>query len=343
MKWQDQTSAYHHILLIVTVIFSNLVDCDFLSSKYFPEPLGEESDNFAYRIKQEESSTRSFAWYGLLINILIKMISLNESLKASTQGRVIREIFWEKGSLFFVTRHIPKDLNVAVRRRIVAIAWIEFICSLLFFAYFFAIHFDGVSSTHLQYNTMLSLKGTLLLKGSSGLFVFMSLYHHISMKEFCSQFGCSSFCPIFFETPSPERGRGKGRILANVDKSLPCIIFMKSVDVSIGVLLWIGLVSVQKENSSGNAPKEESTLMGLIFATQMFTHILVLILGSVVVWCVESINESVRFLILIAKFSEMAQTMPLFHSVPVKGTSKYLNRVKTSFARKQWLKILRMA
>lgn len=274
-------------MLIIIVVLSICIDSDWLASHYFVASLREEADYLAFRIEQEESLTRAFAWYGLMINIFLKMTCLNVSMKSSLQGRSIRNKLWERGHVFIppLMKQLPKDFDAAVRARVIAITWIELICSILFFAYFFVILFDGVAATHFQASKkqMFSLQGILILKGTSGIFVVLSLAHHLRLKDFFSQFGCTFICPTIFETQSRTRSRGRSKMLSTMKKSLSCILFVKTLDFGVGVLLWISLVSARKI-LGWDAPKEVTTMMDLILTTNLFTNNLVPFLIIIVAW-----------------------------------------------------------
>jgi hypothetical protein len=59
-------------------MLSICVDFDWISSTYTPEQLGDDEDNaIAYKIDQEESLLQAITWYGVLVNLLLKLLCLN--------------------------------------------------------------------------------------------------------------------------------------------------------------------------------------------------------------------------------------------------------------------------
>ena len=268
------------------MVFSICIDVDWMSYKYFPTPLDEEA--LAYRIQQETSLTYIIVWYSLLINSFTKVLCLNESLKTSNHGRKIRKKFLERGGKCLISSHIPDDLSSAVRDKVIALSWIEIICSLLYFGCFFVIEFDGISSSLFRDvpDQILSLEGAILFKATSGFFVFLSLAHHIRVRDFVGLFGCKYVCPTLDDSYSIGRGRNENDdIMSRMEKSFKCIIFLKGLDFVLGTIVWMGLVSVHRQTGF-DAPKETTTLLGLIFATQIFTSIIAPVLVAVVFWCV---------------------------------------------------------
>ena len=268
MKWVN-SQAYHSIALIIIVIISVCVDIDWLSYKYYPTSLNEEGE-LAYRLKQETSLVYSAAWYALLINIFLKLFCLNEALKSNKHGRNIRQQLLGRFGRCCISRFVPKNLSAAVKDKVVALAWIEFICSLLCFACFFVIEFDTVSSS-LFWNVsgqIFSLQATLLYKGLSGGCVLLSFAHHITMKDAVAIIACHGLCPGLVDDHRSNR-----ETFSSVGKSSCCIIMTKLFDLSFSVLLWMALVSVY--NKMGfDAPKDVNTFNGVVLGTLIFTSII---------------------------------------------------------------------
>jgi len=316
-------SQYHSILLIVVVAISLCIDVDWMSYKYFPTALDEES-SLAYRIQQETSLVWIISWYSLLINSFLKGICLNVYLKSSNHGRNIKKMLWERGGKCFIPSRIPEDLGAAVRDKAIALSWIEIVCSLLYFSYFFVIEFDVVSSTLFRDfpNQILSLQGSLLVKAASGFIVFLSLAHHIRVRDFVGLFWCNSVCPALDDSHS-STSRGPGRILSRMEKSFRCIIFVKALDFTAGVILWTSLVSVHRQTGF-DAPKDVTTLLGMIFATQMFTSTIAPIQGAVVFWY---IRISTRDLGIIGQRTTTAtETAPVSNSSNSSSRRRRRNR-----------------
>ena len=281
VEWLNK-NFYHSILLIVTVMISICIDTDWLYSKYFSTSLVDE-DELAYRIEQETSVIYAITWYTLLINIFLKLSCLNEALKCNVHGMNIHDQFWKGffGKCFIQIN--PHDVGVAVKDKIIALVWLEFLCSLVCFGCFFVIEFDIVSAPVFWNvpNQVLSLQGSLLIKAVSGCLMFLSLAHHIPLL---ATFGCHHTCPMLVEEyqHSAERSNDK-KILATVSQSLWCIGLTKTLDFTVGIIVWIGLVYVQG-NVGFDAPKAVMTFLGTIFSTLILTSILCPLLVLSVVW-----------------------------------------------------------
>ncbi len=259
-------------MLIAVVFVSICIDIDFLLSNFFPEPINEDINSL--RMDQDESLTRLFALYGIIFNIGLKPFSLVGCLNASSRGRNIRNRMWERGHVLLppLSHQIPEDLNNVIQSRAIAIAWIELICCVLYFACIFSIEMDWVSSTAFQEGTNISLEGSLILKATSGVIVLLSLRQHINMKDFWSHFGCR----IRSNSGSPTNASSSA-----FRKSLRCIFLTKSIDFSIAVLIWIKLVQ-SRDGIRWNAPKDLKAMTDLILAITLFTHILTPLLLAVV-------------------------------------------------------------
>ena len=287
VAWQNKHSC-HSILLILTMMLSTCIDIDWLDYKYFPTPLIEE-DALAYRIQQEGSVVYAIVWYCILFNIFMKLLCLNEALKYSTQGRNIRGQLCDRFGKFFLSTSIPGDLAAAVKDKVIAQVWVEFICSLIFLACFLAILFDGITSRLFSDvpNQLLSLQGLLLIKCVSGLFVALSMAHHISMKDVVGVFAYHSIPPA-----SSREGK---RVLSSIGKSWCILTTIKVLDFSVGVLLWISLVSVSRKMGLTDSPKNMKCFLSTVYCTLIFTTIVSMIYSLVVVLYVNTLSKCKRF------------------------------------------------
>ena len=287
VAWQNKHSC-HSILLILTMMLSTCIDIDWLDYKYFPTPLIEE-DALAYRIQQEGSVVYAIVWYCILFNIFMKLLCLNEALKYSTQGRNIRGQLCDRFGKFFISTSIPGDLAAAVKDKVIAQVWVEFICSLIFLACFLAILFDGITSRLFSDvpNQLLSLQGLLLIKCVSGLFVALSMAHHISMKDVVGVFACHSIPPA-----SSREGK---RVSSSIGKSWCILTTMKVLDFSVGVLLWISLVSVSRKMGLTDSPKNMKCFLSTVYCTLILTTVVSMIYSLVVVMYMNRLSKRERF------------------------------------------------
>ena len=262
-------------------------DFDWLSSRYVTDPLEDEDQGniFAYRIAQEESLVHNVAWYGIFINAILKAISLNYSLQSSERGSLVRLRVWERINVFCtLTASSYDDVNEAVQTKLVAVLWIELISLIISFSSFFVIDIKGVSSELFQDGPtqLLSLQASLLYKGTSGVIFFLSLFHHIRLKDFLAQFGCTSCCPEW-GVMMTSGVRGRMRLVSTLRKSMKCVVIAKISDFAIGVLLWINLASAHREFTR-DAPKDTIVLFALLVSTQTMTCIISPVLCLVVTW-----------------------------------------------------------
>ena len=280
-------SKRQSIALLVIVLLSICVDFDWLSSRYLAGPLEDEGQGniFAYRIEQEDSLVHSIAWYGILINVFLKAVSLNFSLQSSKRGSLVRSKFWERVNVFctfIASSH--EDVTKAVQSKLVAVLWMELTSSIIVFSSFFIIDIKGVSSELFQDGPtqLLSLQASLLYKGASSVIFFLSLFHHIRLKDFLAQFGCTSCCPEWGVMMNSE-ARGRRRLIPTLKKSMKCIVVAKISDFAIGVLLWINLASAHKKFTR-DEPKDAIVLFALLVSTQTMTCILSPILCFIAAW-----------------------------------------------------------
>ena len=255
------------------------IDIDWLSYKYFPNALS--SEDLSYRIEQDSSLVWTLQWYSVLTSCILKLVCLDNTLKQSSKGSALRNTAKSFLENCLISNNIPDDIGKTVMKRLVAISWIELCVSVIAFVCFFGIEFNLVSSLVFldTPNQLISLQGSLLLKGASGFLLFLSLVHNVSKRDmiglFCHQFSSSA--------------RNHARVLSKLDQSMKCIIFTKLIDFVASAVLWMGLVSAHRETGF-DAPKEVSTFLGLIFSIQIVTSILTPILGINIIWWVSFLS-----------------------------------------------------
>lgn len=233
-------------------------------------------------MEQDESLLQTFVWYGLLINIIFKVVSLNYILKSSSRGRFIRAMLSKKFGVFCAVITSQEDMNEAARAKLIAILWGEIVSLISCFVVFFIIDSKGSSSDLFQDGSkqLLSLQASLLYKGCSGAIVFLSLAHHVRLKDFWMQFGCDICCPSTLQGVTSDR---RGRITSTLHRSRKCITIAKLIDLSTGLLLFINLSSVHKEFTR-DEPKEIIVLFILLVSVQTFSCIVTPCLGLTVAW-----------------------------------------------------------
>jgi hypothetical protein len=267
-------SKRQSIALLVLVLLSICVDLDWILSTYAPEQLGEYS--ITYRIEQQESILQAITWYGVVTNLLMKLICLNFSLRSSRRGMFVRSTIWQRVQIFCI--YEPEDdINEATRSKIIAIVWTEMFALASCFVSFFVIDSKGGSSALWQDGPrqLLSLQATLLYKGVTGVLFFLALLHHISLRDLLPGACCHTQ-----ETPAD---RGRRRITSTLRSSKKCIEVTKMTDFAIGVVLWVNLVHAHKDFTR-DAPKDSIVLYALLSVTQVMSLIISPCLCAVVAW-----------------------------------------------------------
>lgn len=283
--WQEK-SKRHAVLLMVVVAISIFIDVDWLTAKYLPLSLGE--DELAFRIKQDGSFAFKGAWWGVLANAVIKVLCLNETLKTNEHGRSIRARCGRIGRKFLISTQVA-DLDRAIKDKIVVIAVMELICSLLSFGCFFAIEFDVVNSPLFWNvpNQLASMQGLLLIKGTSGFLVFLSLVRHVRVKDFAC--GLQGYiCPGLIES-----GSGRLSLAHRIKRSSKCLVFAKVLDFAVAISLWTCLAKTHAELGF-DAPKDIAAFQACVFSTQVATSIVAPVMGLAVAWYIRMSRRSPR-------------------------------------------------
>ena len=266
VSWQDQKT--HIVSLVAIVGITIIFDIDWLISNYFVESLGGENDAFEFKLTQRTSFVWQMAWWAEAINVFVKIISINDYLNV-----------WSLLRGYFMSS--KTDVSKSVSQKVILVTWVELLSSLILFVYFFLIQFDVVSGRMNVFNEapvqILSVQATLLFKGTSGIVVFLSLVHHIKIRDLCGQCGCSYFCVV----DSRESRRNRKKIVSSLKRSLNCITFAKAVDFVFGVMLWISLVNAQS-SILHDAPKDVKAVLILMIMTNSFTSLTPLLVGSII-------------------------------------------------------------
>lgn len=260
-----------HIVSLVSIIVMTIVfDIDWLIGNYFVQSLGE-NDNFEFELTQGTSFVWQMAWWAVAINIFVKILSLNEFLNV-----------WSHVRGYFVSN--MKDISASVSQKVILVAWIEVLSSLLLLVYFFLIQFDLVSGRLNVFSEapvqILSVQATLLSKVTSGIFVFLSLVHHIKIRDLCGQCRCGSSYFCVADTRRQTR-RSRKKIVSSLKRSLKCIAFTKAFDFVLGVMLWISLVNAQT-SIQYDAPKDVKVMSIVMSVTNSFTSLTPLLVGSII-------------------------------------------------------------
>eukprot|EP00985_Skeletonema_marinoi_P003448 scaffold1487_cov130-Skeletonema_marinoi.AAC.2 len=270
VSWQDQKDkGKTHIASLVAIVGITIIfDIDWLISNYFVESLGGENDAFEFKLTQRTSFVWQMAWWAEAINVFVKIISINDYLNV-----------WSLLRGYFMSS--KTDVSKSVSQKVILVTWVELLSSLILFVYFFLIQFDVVSGRMNVFNEapvqILSVQATLLFKGTSGIVVFLSLVHHIKIRDLCGQCGCSYFCVV----DSRESRRNRKKIVSSLKRSLNCITFAKAVDFVFGVMLWISLVNA-RSSILHDAPKDVKAVLILMIMTNSFTSLTPVLVGSIV-------------------------------------------------------------
>ena len=244
-----------------------ILDVDWLISNYFVESLGK-NDDFEYKLTQQTSFVWQMAWWAVAINLFVYIMAINDYLNV-----------WSHLRGYFVSS--MKDVSKSVSQKVILVTWIELICSLLDLFYFFLIQSGTISGRMNVFSDapvqIISVKSTLLFKGTSGIIVFLSLVHHIKIRDLCGQCRCSYICVV----DSRETRRNQKKIVSSLKRSLNCIAFAKAVDFLLGVMLWISLVNAQS-SIHYDAPKDVKVVLILMIVTNSLTSLTPLLVGSII-------------------------------------------------------------
>lgn len=283
-SWQDKGRMTHIVSLVTIIVMTIVFDVDWLISNYIVHPVGgERSDDFEEKMMQQSSFVRQMCWWCTAMNIILKILSINDFLK-----------IWDRLRGYITSTN--NDLARSVSQKVIVTTWVEFVSALLLFVFFFIIQFDVVVSRIFMEEAtvqILSVQATPLFKGTSGIFVSLSLIHHIKMRDFCGQCG-RSYCCLLSDMRWQTRSRrsiirSQKKLVSSLTHSLKCIALAKAVDFVMCLLLWISLVDVMVNVQS--APKDVTSTIFLIGVTNLFTTATLFLVGSII-WSIRSSEET---------------------------------------------------
>lgn len=259
----------HIVSLVLIVAITCIFDIDWLISNYFVESLGENTNDFEYKLTQQTSFVWQMAWWAIAINVCVSITAIFDYLDILS---LLRGYFGSNN----------KDVLKSVSQKVVLVTWIELLSSFLLFNYFFLIQSGAVSGRMNVFNEapvqILSVQATLLFKGTSGIVAFLSLVHHIKIRDLCGQCGCSYFCVA---SDRRETRRNQKKIVSSLKRSLSCIACTKSVDFVFGVMLWISLVNAQS-SLQYEAPKDVKAVLILMIVTNSLASLTPLLIISII-------------------------------------------------------------
>lgn len=273
-SWQDKGRMTHIVSLVTIIVMTIVFDVDWLISNYIVY-----SDDFGERLMQQ------LCWWCTAMNIILKILSINDFLK-----------LWEILRGYIITS-TNKDVARSVSQKVIVTTWVELVSALLLFVFFFVIQFNVVISRIFMEEAIvqiLSVQATLLFKGTSGIFVSLSLIHHIKMRDFCGRCG-RSYCCLLSDKWRQTRSRrsiirSQKKLVSSLRNSLKCIAFAKAVDFVLCLLLWISVVDAAVNVQS--APKDVTSMVILISVTNFFTTATVVLVGSII-WSIRSSEETI--------------------------------------------------
>lgn len=232
----------------LVTIFSIGIDIDWIASDYYPVGLNESLDVFGYNFQQASSVTKQVAWHVIIYNIFLKIIILYTVMRKTTKGRNLQTALWYNLHVFCppTSWRLPKDLSAAIQSRVIAIIWIEILCSCVLFVV--AIVVQVKMNWSPQFNTnvpFVSLKHLLFLKGSSGTLFFMSILRNADAVDILAEFGCLYPCKSWYEGRKiilrRKRGFETPKVLVN-GEFLKFTGVVKVFDMTVGLFIWAALV-----------------------------------------------------------------------------------------------------
>jgi len=223
-------------------------------------------DQFIYDTNQRSSLSRNIAWYLVIIGIVLKIVILVTLLRSSTIGSEILATTWKKVHVFFppTSTKPPENTKAVIESRIIAIVWVEFICSscLLFLAFYSQMRLSWAPQFFTT-SSFMTMPNVLYAKGISGIILVLGILRN-------SRFGC---------LPSSSSGSSN----AHSSKVLVNRTFLrfngtlKTINVAIGILVWIRISSAWSLGG-GDIPKEVRIVLGGLTALMVLTDILCVIL-----------------------------------------------------------------
>jgi hypothetical protein len=271
------------------------MDFDWLSSCYDIAPLDGSADyiNEAYNYATsmgciELPMIGRIAWWAILINIPVKAVMIFMAVRKAKSGQGLLWAIWKRLNFFCppCTTRNPKDVSSAIQTRVIAIEWIELICSMsmLFLTLYAYVQLGW--SVHFTYPApLIPLKAIMLIKGVFGLLVYASCIKNTNFIAFLSEFGCRPSCKNVRDRKNVDGTTSNSQQKVNVDGDFLCFnTFTKVLDLMVGVVVWVEVIWVISHMGVWKSePKPIRVVLGTVIVLQVITDVLVIILAIAVI------------------------------------------------------------
>lgn len=210
------------------------------------------------------------------------------TVRRSKSGQGLFWAVWKRLNYFFppCTTRNPKDIFGAIQTRVIAIEWIELVCSIsmLLLAIYAYVQL-GWSVLFTYPAPLMPLKSIMLIKALVSLFVYASCMKNTNLIAFFSEFGCRPSCKNIRDGKTDDGTYFGTQRKVNVDGDFLCFnAFTKVLDLMIGVLVWLEVIWVILHMGVWKSqPKAIRVVLGGVIVLQLMTDFLVVLLGIVVI------------------------------------------------------------
>jgi hypothetical protein len=271
------------------------MDFDWLSSCYDIASLDGTADynnktyNYATSLGcMGLSLVGKISWWAILLNIPIKAVMMFMTVRRSKSGQGLLWAIWKRLNFFFppCTTRNPKDVSGAIQTRVIAIEWMELVCSISMLLLTVYVYIQLAWSVLFTYPApLIPLKVIMLIKGLVGLLVYASCMKNTNLLAFFSEFGCRPSCKNIRDGKTTDGTSVGTQRKVNVDGDFLCFnTFTKVLDLMVGVVLWVQVIWVISHMGVWKSePKAIRVVLGGIIFLQLITDFLVVILGIVVI------------------------------------------------------------
>ena len=262
------------------LIFSIISDIDWLSSSYRPAPVSNHE--FASVVGAIQLlPIGHVVWFVMLLNLFIKTYLIFSSTSLTESGRKLQLDLWKRAQFFGppCTFNAPADLHNVIQTRIIAIQWIQLICSIGMLIVAMVVYIQMSWSPHFNLRSpFVPFKLLLIFKGITGMGIFFGIMRNTNVETFSSEFGCR-LCKT-----KNTQSKKKNGLRVKVDGEFICFtLCIKSVDFLVGLLIWVGLIWIYNLGTSSQS-KPVRTLLQFVVILQLVTDVWVVVLGFFVHW-----------------------------------------------------------
>jgi hypothetical protein len=295
---QREQPRFFYVLVCVMVLVSLYSDLDWLSASGTSQPAPLTEQDVASSLGLSEMSPLgNMVWFIIMANCVVKLYLIFNTTRLTDVGRdQIQAALWKRALYFCPPLSLQppsslSELHSTVQTRIIAIQWLQLVCSVGMLVLTLVVYIQMGWSPHFNINAPFwPLKVTLLLKGCSGLVVFLGILRNTHFSDFIAEFGCRACRKNVRTQQQPQesiigqKNDNQGeRVKINGD--FICFnLVVKGLDFFIGILVWMGLLYILQLGGKSSQPKSVSTILGWVVAFQLVTDVWVMVLGFFIHW-----------------------------------------------------------